>query len=311
MIKSPTTKTLQEACQLLLAGDLVAIPTETVYGLAADATNEQAVAKIYAAKSRPQFNPLIIHHYDVKHLEDYVEFNDLAYHLAAVFWPGPLTMVLPRRSQSEISHLAGAGLNTLAVRVPNHPVTLALLKQLQRPLAAPSANRSNTISPTTASDVLASLGERVPLILDGGAAMVGLESTILDLTTAQPTILRPGGVSLEEIAAVIGPVHEAKDHSKIKAPGMMKRHYAPCLPLRLQAVEKRSGEFHLGFGAIKGDISLSDRGDLQEAAANLFRMLRDYDNPERYQGLAVAPIPNQGLGRAINDRLHRASAQEE
>jgi L-threonylcarbamoyladenylate synthase len=304
-------QSLNQACTLLRQGDVVGMPTETVYGLAGDAYQDQAIAKIYQIKGRPQFNPLIIHYSDVSSLGQDVDLNDRAEKLAERFWPGPLTLVLPKRESSNISLLATAGLSTLAVRLPAHPLAQQLIKEYGHPLAAPSANVSNTISPTSALDVAQSLKERVPLILDGGACHVGLESTIIDLTGDTPVLLRPGGITLEEIQTVLGEVVIRPTGQTIKAPGMLKRHYAPSIPVRLNAHEPHTGEVYLGFGDTDhGPYNLSRSGDLLEAAANLFRMMRLLDQSQ-YQGMAIAPIPQHGLGLAINDRLSRAASQED
>lgn len=299
---------LSQACDLLRDGDVVAIPTETVYGLAADATNDRAVAKIYAVKQRPEFNPLIIHCHSAQQAKQYVEFDARAEKLADILWPGPITFVLKRYQESPLSLLASSGLDTLAVRIPAHPVAQALIKAYSKPLAAPSANLSQTISPTSAGDVQASLGNRVPLIIDGGQTQVGVESTIIDLTTSIPRILRPGGISVEQIQQIIGSV-ELFSGLAIKAPGMMSRHYAPLVPMRLNVVvQPEPGELFLGFGEMECDYNLSVIGNLEEAAANLFRMMRLMDQPG-IKGIAVAPIPKQGLGLAINDRLTRAATR--
>lgn len=307
---------LEQACRLLSSGDVVAIPTETVYGLAADATNDQAVAKIYAVKQRPEFNPLIIHCHSASQASQYVEFTEMATRLSNQFWPGPLTLVLRRRkdSASPVSLLASAGLDTLAIRIPSHPVAQALIKLYGKPLAAPSANLSMTISPTSSRDVQASLGSRVPLIIDGGATKIGVESTIIDLSTPIPLLLRPGGVPLELIRNELGEV-QFYQGNHIKAPGMMKRHYAPQSFIRLNATERdHDQEKFLGFGPIDGDLNLSPSGSLEEAAANLFRMLRELDTDytaDKKKTIAVAPIPSHGLGLAINDRLNRAAHRED
>lgn len=300
---------LSQASDLLRDGDVVAIPTETVYGLAADATNDRAVAKIYAVKQRPEFNPLIIHCHSAQQAKQYVEFDARAGKLADVFWPGPITFVLKRCQGSPLSLLASSGLDTLAVRIPAHPVAQALIKAYSKPLAAPSANLSQTISPTSAVDVQASLGNRVPLIIDGGQTQVGVESTIIDLTTPTPRILRPGGVSVEQIQQILGSV-ELFSGLAIKAPGMMARHYAPAVSMRLNVLQPGDGELFLGFGNMKCDYNLSSAGNLEEAAANLFRMMRLMDQPG-IKGIAVAPIPRHGLGLAINDRLARAATRED
>jgi L-threonylcarbamoyladenylate synthase len=305
MIVSSTPEALEKALQILHAGDLIGLPTETVYGLAADATQDVAVAKIFEQKNRPSINPLIIHGATQTTFQEHVEWDERAQLLAEAFWPGPLTLVLPRKLTSSISLLASAGLETLAVRVPHHPVALDLLKKFGKPLAAPSANRSGKVSPTTAEHVAEDFSNL--FILNGGATTIGLESTILDLTSATLLILRPGGISREELEAVIGPI-QMHDSSTIKAPGMMKSHYAPHLPLRLDALGPQPGEAFLAFGpTAQSDFNLSITGELREAAANLFKMLRLLDQME-FKGIAVAPIPMQGLGLALNDRLQRAAA---
>lgn len=301
---------IQDACTLWANGEVVAIPTETVYGLAADAEQDDAVAKIFAIKGRPQFNPLIIHGYSLRQLSYYVEITPLFEKLAAAFWPGPLTIVGCRKKEASLSYLVSAGLDTVAVRIPAHPVALELLKAYRKPLAAPSANKSNTISPTSAADVAASLKKAVPLIIDGGLTTVGVESTIIDITGPIPTILRPGGTTYEDLTNLIGKVQYATADSEIKAPGMLKRHYAPSLPLHLNRRIKQEGEVLLGFGDTACDLNLSKTGCLQEAAANLFRMMRELDTISHH-AIAVAPIPHIGLGVAINDRLQRAAASPE
>lgn len=308
-IASFSSETLSQACRLLAAGEVVAIPTETVYGLAADATNDQAIAKIYAVKQRPQFNPLIVHCYSIDQAKLYAEFDGRAEKLAAMFWPGPITFVLKRQAGSQISLLASSGLDTLAVRLPAHPMARALIESYGKPLAAPSANLSQTISPTSAEDVQASLKDRVPLIIDGGQTQVGLESTIIDLTEETAKILRPGGISIEQIQEIIGPVERSTAGAAIKAPGMMARHYAPSVPMRLNVELPEKGELFLGFGEMVCDYNLSPSRNLEEAAANLFRMMRLMDQPG-IKGIAVAPIPQDGLGLAINDRLARAATRE-
>jgi L-threonylcarbamoyladenylate synthase len=319
-IESFSPEILSRACELLHAGDVVAIPTETVYGLAGDATNDKAIVKIYAVKQRPEFNPLIIHCHSAQQAKQYAEFDARAEKLADAFWPGPVTFVLRRRQDapqdSLVSLLASSGLDTLAIRIPAHPVAQALIKAYSKPLAAPSANLSQTISPTSAIDVQASLGNRVPLIIDGGRTPVGVESTIIDLTEERPKILRPGGIAVEQIQQLIGPVDLAFSGTfngtlgGIRAPGMMARHYAPSVPVRLNVLESQPGELFLGFGDIAGDHNLSPAGNLEEAAANLFRLMRLMDQPG-IVGIAVAPIPRSGLGLAINDRLMRAATRED
>ncbi len=307
---------IKRACELLTNGDLVVMPTETVYGLAADATNDQAVAKIYELKNRPSFNPLIMHVPDVTQAEKWAHFTPAALHLAEAFWNTDhrsLTLVLNRKKDTSLSHLATAGLDTVALRVPNHPIALELLKVFGKPLAAPSANRSNHISPTSVEAVKESLGTRTPFILDGGICAVGLESTIVDMTTPEPVLLRPGGATKEEIENVLGVSLKLSTSSAcIKAPGMMKRHYAPNHPLRLNVIVLLEGEALLGFGPhapSNATLNLSETGDLREAAANLFQMLRLLDQ-STCKAIAVMPIPNHGLGLAINDRLKRAASSE-
>ena len=312
-IQAAEPAAIEWAANRLRAGGVVAFPTETVYGLGADATSDLAVAKIFAAKGRPRFNPLIVHVADQAAAAAIATFDDRAASMAARFWPGPLTLVLGRTDTSPISLLATAGLDTVAVRVPDHPVALELIRQTGRPIAAPSANRSAAISPTTAEHVEASLGDRVDLILDAGPCRVGLESTVLDLTGAAPVLLRPGGTTLEAIAAVLGPLAApafTKPDAARPSPGMLDRHYAPERPLRLDATAVNPGEALLGFGRAPPGAeiarNLSPAGDLIEAAANLFRMLREVDRAP-YTAIAVMPIPVHGLGLAINDRLRRAA----
>ncbi len=317
-IVKPTAATIGEAAKLLRDGELVAFPTETVYGLGADATNERAVAAIFAAKGRPQFNPLISHVSDSNEARRLVRWSAMADKLAQRFWPGPLTLVLPRTANSPIALLATAGLDTAAVRSPSHPVARALIAAAGRPLAAPSANRSGSISPTAAKHVSDSLGEAIKLILDGGRCEVGLESTVLDLTTEAPTLLRPGGATREEIEETIGPIDlsHAVPGGKAahKSPGQLASHYAPARPVRLNATSVDAGEGLLAFGpappaGAKLICNLSATGSLTEAAANLFAMLRALDKPG-IDRIAVMPIPQTGLGLAINDRLRRAAADD-
>lgn len=308
-----TPADLDRAAELLRAGELVAFPTETVYGLGADATSETAVVKIFAAKERPRFNPLIIHVIDIAAAQRLVALDDHALRLATRFWPGPLSLVLPRLPACPVSLLAGAGLDTLAVRVPAHPLPRALLRAVGRPVAAPSANRSGRISPTTAAHVLEELDGRIAAVLDGGPCRVGLESTVLDLTGPTPTLLRPGGVTVESIEGCIGSINKASDApTTLLGPGMLESHYAPSLPLRLNARTIEPGEALLAFGkspprGAKEVRWLSKSGDLTEAALNLFAALRAVDRPD-YSRIAVMPIPDEGLGLAINDRLRRAAA---
>lgn len=311
---SPTA--IARAAELLREGRLVAFPTETVYGLGGDATNDKAVAAIFAAKGRPQFNPLIVHVAEPAALDDLIVWNDTARMLAKQFWPGPLTLVLPRKEGTRVSLLASSGLNTLAVRIPSHPIALQLLQAVGRPVAAPSANVSGKLSPTTPLHVAETLGDKVDMILAGGKTQIGVESTVLNLVTPRPTLLRPGGVTKEQLGAFLGEIEDAgaSTSDAPASPGMLAAHYAPNLPLRMNAESAAPDEALLAFGPdalIKGGaarLNLSPEGDLQEAAANLFAMLRQLDQPH-LKGIAVMPIPATGLGHAINDRLKRASVR--
>lgn len=299
---------LTQAATRLLSGGLVSFPTETVYGLGANARDGKAVAAIYALKGRPQFNPLIVHFAQAADAQKETEWNARAEKLAPLFWPGPLTLVLPRKRDSSLSLLVSAGLDTLAVRVPAHPLAQSLLEKAGIPVAAPSANRSGRVSPTRASHVRAEFGDDV-LVLDGGDCAVGLESTVLDLT-GSPRILRPGSVTREMLEESLDEsVAVAEPGAAIAAPGMLKSHYAPSLPVRLNAREARSGEALLAFGPHAGTLNLSESGDLAEAASRLFACLRELDKPE-FSGIAVMEIPSGGLGEAINDRLKRAAARD-
>ncbi|MFT3726201.1 MAG: L-threonylcarbamoyladenylate synthase [Terricaulis sp.] len=300
---------IERAAQVLKAGGLVAFPTETVYGLGADATNAAAVARIYAAKGRPQFNPLISHVLDLNDARGHGVFGEAAERLAARFWPGPLTLVLQRSDTSTVSELACAGLATIALRAPAHPVARALLTAFGGPIVAPSANRSGRVSATTAAHVAADLGGDVDLILDGGASPVGLESAIVAVDAAgEVTLLRPGAIAREQIESVVGPLRAPHD-GKIAAPGMLESHYAPRARLRLDVIAPQAGEAYLAFGAPApaNGLTLSARGDLVEAAANLYAHLRAIDATGA-PVIAVAPIPAHGLGEAIRDRLARAAA---
>lgn len=326
---------VDNAVRLWRSGELVAIPTETVYGLGADASNGEAVARIYSVKSRPQFNPLIVHVADVATAQRYVEWNIMAEILAKAFWPGPLTLVLKRRADCAISELVSAGGETLAIRIPAHPVARQLLTAFGGGIAAPSANRSGRVSPTTAAHVRAELGDAIPLIIDGGACEVGLESTVLDVSADAPVLLRPGSVTREMIEGVVSrqssvvskEMRTDKFNSRaatgaplptaplgvFKSPGMLESHYAPSLPVRLNVNEVNAGEALLAFGpqplsGAAAALNLSPRGDLIEAAANLFAHLRALDD-QRFSAIAVMPIPNQGVGDAINDRLSRAAVR--
>lgn len=293
-----------EAAAVIAAGGCVAVPTETVYGLAADATNREAVAGIYAAKGRPSFNPLIVHVPDRQAAERIALFDRDARALADAFWPGPLTLVLPLRPDAGIAGLVTAGLDTVAIRVPRHRAMQALLAACGKPLAAPSANASGTISPTRARHVAATLHGRIPLIVDDGPTSGGIESTIVAPGDAA-RLLRPGPVPAEAIERTISrPL--ADGGGQIEAPGQLASHYAPVKPVRLDATRRRAGEWLIGFGAVAGDDTLSARGDLVEAAARLFDALHRADDSDRAV-IAVAPIPEQSIGVAINDRLRRAA----
>ncbi len=301
---------LDEAARVILAGGLVAVPTETVYGLAADATNGAAVAAIYTAKGRPSFNPLICHVADLAMAESLAGFSPLARRLAERFWPGPLTLVLPRKPTCTVHELATAGLPSIALRQPQHIATLGIISRVGRPLAAPSANPSEQLSPTTAAHVAAGLGARIDLIIDGGACPAGLESTIVAPGESGAVMLRAGALARSEIELLTGPLRSPDHASGVVAPGMLRRHYAPRARLRLGATSVESGEAFLAFGTppqgVSPSLNLSIRGDLAEAAANLFAMLRVLDSS--HSAIAVAPIPEVGLGEAINDRLRRGAA---
>ena len=302
------TNEIEQAVELLKKGDLVAFPTETVYGLGADATNDKATAFIYEKKGRPSFNPLIAHVNGIKMASQYVEINDLSKKLMTSFWPGPLTLVLPRKKDCTVSLLASAGLDTLAVRCPKNKIALDLITAFGKPIVAPSANKSGRISPTTANHIIEDYGADAPFILDGGPCSVGVESTVLLCTGEKPAVLRYGGLAVEDIENVIGYViRPEKDENAPHSPGQLKSHYAPHLPLRMNALEALEGEALLGFGyAPDAILNLSETEDLTEAAANLFSMMHQLDNP-RYSGIAVMPVPMRGLGLAINDRLKRAA----
>ena len=302
-IAPPGAAGITAAARLLAWGGLVAFPTETVYGLGADARNGEAVAGIFAAKGRPRFNPLIVHVPDLAEAERHAVFSPLARRLAAAFWPGPLTLVLPRKADTPLSLLVSAGLDTIALRVPSHPLARALLAEASMPLAAPSANPSGAVSATTAAHVVEGLGEHVDLVLDGGATPLGLESTVIGFEDGNAVLLRPGAIARSEIEAVTGPLAAAP--GTIQSPGQLASHYAPRAMLRLNAAKANPGEMLLGFGAVAADMNLSPGGDLKEAAANLFAMLRALD--KKTSNIAVSPIPDTGLGEAINDRLQRAA----
>ena len=324
-ILTPNNQSLDEAAELIRNGDLVAFPTETVYGLGANACDGKAVAKIFAAKGRPSFNPIISHGSSREMLENYAQFDDRARAVADHFWPGPLTIILKQKENSGISELTTAGLPTIALRVPAHPVALQLIEKSGVPIAAPSANKSGQLSPTTPHHVSDSLGEAVGLILAGGPAKFGLESTVLDLSGEKPVILRPGAVTAEEIEEIleekVAYEFDTKEHAP-KSPGQLLRHYAPSIPLRLKAVDVEPGEALLAFGSTKfmglkgGGFAkdmpkdsiknLSEGGDLLEAAANLFSYMKLLDQAG-HSRIAVMDIPNRDIGIAINDRLKRAA----
>lgn len=299
------------AAALIKSGKLVAFPTETVYGLGANVYDAHAVAGIFAAKGRPTFNPLISHIADPDELAGYAEADSRALFLAQKFWPGPLTFVLRRKDENPALDLVCAGLKTITVRCPSHPVARALIRQSGVPIAAPSANRSQTISPTTADAVYDSLGDKVDMILDGGACAVGVESTILDLTTPQAVLLRAGGVTKEELEQALNETVQISDGNPNRptSPGQLLKHYAPAKTLRINATSRESGELFIGFGAGYewADLNLSPTGDLREAAANLFAYMRQADKDTRFSRMAMAPIPQEGVGLAINDRIRRAS----
>ena len=304
------------AAKALQQGLLVSFPTETVYGLGGDATNDRAVAAIYEAKGRPSFNPLIVHVGSLSAAAAFADLSPDAVTLARKFWPGPLTLVVPRRRDCRLSLLVSAGMDSVALRVPAHPTAQALLMLAERPLAGPSANQSGRISPTTAQHVEEGLGDKVAMILDGGPCRIGVDSTVISLLDATPTLLRPGGISAEEIAGLLGRRVEIAPavgdiEAGLQGPGRLLSHYAPDRPVRLNAVSAAPGEALLAFGPevppAKVMCNLSATGDLNEAAANLFAMLRELDRPD-ISGIAVMPVPMTGLGIAINDRLNRAAA---
>ena len=298
---------IEGAVEHLIAGALVAIPTETVYGLAADALNPEAVAKIFAAKGRPAHNPLICHVSNVAMADRYVAVTSIARKLMDHFWPGPLTFVLTARQNTPVAAAVSAGLPTIAMRCPNNLAVQDLITKLDRPIAAPSANPSGKLSPTSAGDVLADMDGSIPLILDGGKTTVGIESTIISVTDTGVTILRPGTVTAEQIKSVAAVTVYTRDDDTITAPGQLASHYAPNAAVRLNATDKEGEEVLIGFGPVRGDLSLSRSGDLAEAAKLLFEVLRAAD-ASGAAGIAVAPIPNEGIGIAINDRLTRAAA---
>ncbi|MGV6811928.1 MAG: L-threonylcarbamoyladenylate synthase [Brevirhabdus sp.] len=310
---APDAQGLARGADILRAGGLTAFPTETVYGLGADATNDTAVARIFEAKGRPRFNPLIVHVASLDVAQDIAQFGAVATLLAAHFWPGPLTLVLPLRPGA-VAPLVSAGLDSVAIRMPAHPVAQGLLAALGGPVAAPSANPSGKVSPTRAEHVLEGLDGRIDAVIDGGACAVGVESTIVLADDTAPCLLRPGGVAVEDIEAVLGrPLPVGGESATPSAPGQLASHYAPDAAVRLNVTAPTRNELWLGFGDCRGaQMNLSPKGDLVEAAANLFQMFRALDLfAEGSKGIAVAPIPETGLGRAINDRLRRAAAPRE
>jgi L-threonylcarbamoyladenylate synthase len=298
---------IAEAVAAVRAGDVVAIPTETVYGLAADASNAAAVANIYRTKGRPDFNPLIVHVPDHAAAEQLAQFDERAAMLAFRFWPGPLTLVLPLQPDAPVARAVTAGLPTIALRCPAHPVMQAALRQSGLFLAAPSANRSGGISPTRAEHVARSFGDSMPLILDAGPCSAGLESTIVAVREHGWQLLRPGPVTAAEIEGLLGEPPLPVTEAKVEAPGQLASHYAPSKPVRLNVKKPAPGEWHIGFGKIEGDQNLSPDGDFAEAAARLFDALHTADASDR-AAIAIAPIPDEGIGVAINDRLRRAAA---
>ncbi len=307
-IRQADAVAIADGAKLLHEGRLVAFPTETVYGLGADATNGKAVASIFAVKARPRINPLIVHVTGMAQAEEHVMFSPVAAVLAEAFWPGPLTLVLPRRPETPLSLLVSAGLDTVAVRAPSHPVARKLIAAAAVPLAAPSANPSGTVSPTRAKHVADGFGDRIDLILDGGSAPIGVESTVIGFDSNRAVMLRPGGVPREAVERVVGPLQTPSPDGPVTSPGQLSSHYAPRARIRLDAHSVKDGEVLLGFGpsAPAEALNLSPTGNLSEAAANLFAMLRALD--AEAAAIAVMPIPTRGLGEAINDRLRRAAA---
>jgi L-threonylcarbamoyladenylate synthase len=310
---APELEGIEAAADAIKAGKLVAFPTETVYGLGADATNDLAVAKIFDVKGRPHFNPLIVHLPDIESATPIARLDRHAENLAREFWPGALTLILPRIAGSALSLLASAGLPTVAIRIPAHEGARAFLRAAGCPIAAPSANRSGHISPTTAQHVSEAFGDEVATILDGGPCRIGVESTVLDLSSGDQMLLRPGGVPVEELEQALGrtlPTADVTDY-RPRGPGMAGPHYRPSIPLHLDATTHRPGEALLGFGPTEAaTLNLSETGDLREAAANLFAHLHALDRG-KFSAITAMPIPDHGLGRAINDRLRRAAMPHE
>lgn len=309
-IYSINNQNLLQAAEVIKNGGLVAFPTETVYGLGANVYNPKAVASIYAAKGRPSFNPLISHIADIDFLKEYAKTDERVLALARKFWPGPLTFVLKRTDNNPALDLACAGLKTITVRMPKHPVAIELIKKSGVPIVAPSANKSQTISPTTAKHVADSLGDKVDMILDGGACAVGVESTIIDLTGRNIVLLRAGGLALEDLETFLGEkiLISNGNPDMPSSPGQLLKHYAPTHEFRINATSREPDEFFIGFGNIDDcDLNLSKNADLVEAAAHLFAYMRLADSNDKYTKIAMSPIPNIGLGRAINDRIKRAA----
>jgi L-threonylcarbamoyladenylate synthase len=317
-VKTYNDEVLNQSVALLNAGECVAIPTETVYGLAGDATNSDAVARIFETKGRPSFNPLISHFYSLNHVCDYVDLDGDAKVLAQHFWPGAMTLIVNRRADCTIHDLTCAGLNTIAIRVPNHKITQDIIRTFNKPLAAPSANASGEVSPTSAIHVAESLGDKVPLIIADKNSKIGLESTVIDCTGTRAIILRPGAITADQCADVLGytPDIDLGNHDAPKSPGQLLKHYAPSKPVRLKAYDVNEGEALLAFGSTKfmntkntpddHVLNLSEAGDLFEAASNLFAYLRKLDHTTA-TSIAVMDIPTNGIGLAINDRLTRAA----
>ena len=318
ILVAPTCRSIGRASDILRSGGLVAFPTETVYGLGADATSVTAIERLFKVKNRPACNPLIIHLATIDRLSSLAQVDDRTVFLAESLWPGPLTLVLRRSDDCPVASIACATSSTIAVRIPAHPVALALLKKVAKPIAAPSANISGTVSPTIPLHVTESLGNRVDMILAAGRCQIGIESTVVDLTQEIPMILRPGAITQEMLNSLIGPVQtyipvSGRSDDVLKSPGQLLRHYAPSIPLHLNVTDFHDGAAVIAFGPdtfIRGGytrLNLSVTGDLDEAAMNLYSMLRALDQPQ-YRMIDVMPIPEQGLGIAINDRLRRAAA---
>lgn len=308
-----TAENLNRAAETIKSGGLVAFPTETVYGLGANVYLSEAVAKIFAAKQRPRFDPLISHIADINFLPEYALADDRVMNLAQRFWPGPLTIVLRRKDSNPAIDLACSGLENIAVRMPSHPVALELIRKSGVPIVAPSANRFKSISPTTAYHVQESLGDKVDMILDGGQCRVGVESTIIDMTGKQPVLLRAGGTTLEDLQEFLNEkvLISHGNPNQPSAPGQLLKHYAPSKPLRINATERHTGEFYIGFGSVSAsDINLSPSANLEEAASHLFAYLRFADRQSGFSGICLSPIPETGLGLAINDRIRRAAYKE-